>query len=195
MFERWYKLNLDEKELGLSLRIKSSKKDNNLYTLNSFSVNKRKNNYILTSIYTNNSKKSLSNTSKKKSNNISISKDINQNSKYNMCLVPLFYQKNRLNKKKSIHPISNEKFYIKQKNHKKIFNGFLYRKIFEKNNIENKRRDETEENDMKPKIRFINLKKELLDENLKINKMFWTFQKQILETEKNLKNKLSHLDL
>ena len=81
------KLNLDEKEIGLSLRIKSSKKDNNLHTLNSFSVNKRKNNYILTSIYTNNSKKSLSNTSKKKSNNISISKGINQNSKYNMCLV------------------------------------------------------------------------------------------------------------
>ena len=188
------KLYLDEKELGLSLRIKSSKKDNNLHTLNSFNVNKRKNNYILTSICTNNSKKSLSNTSKKKANNISINKDIIQNSKYNMCLVPLFYQKNRLNKQNSIHKESDEKLYIKQKNHKNIFNGFLYRKIFEKNNSENKRGNETEENDMKPKIRFINLKKELLDENLKINKMFGTFQKQILETEKILKNKLRHLD-
>jgi len=50
-----------------------------------------------------------------------------------------------------------------------------------------------EENDMKPKIRFINLKKELIDENLKINKMHGIFQKQILEAEKILKNKLSHL--
>ena len=48
---------------------------------------------------------------------------------------------------------------------------------------------------MKPKMRFINLKKELLDENLKINKMFGTFQKQILEEEKNLKSKMIHYKL
>jgi hypothetical protein len=41
---------------------------------------------------------------------------------------------------------------------------------------------------MKPKTRFVNLKRELLDEKLKINiKMFINFQKQLLENKKLLK--------
>ena len=51
------------------------------------------------------------------------------------------------------------------------------------NNIDLK----TEENDMKPKIRFINLKKDLLEENLKINRMFADFYREIAEKEKSLK--------
>ncbi len=42
----------------------------------------------------------------------------------------------------------------------------------------------TEENDMKPKIRFINLKKHLMEETLKINKMFTHFHRQINEQKK-----------
>ena len=40
---------------------------------------------------------------------------------------------------------------------------------------------------MKPKTRFVNLKRDLLDEKLKINKMFINFQKQLLENKKLLK--------
>ena len=40
---------------------------------------------------------------------------------------------------------------------------------------------------MKPKIRFLNMKKDLEEENLKINRMFVEFNKEILEKEKLLK--------
>ena len=178
------KLFLGENELALNLRIKSSKKVNDIRTF------KRKNNYILTTMYTNNSNISLSN---KINNNISINKNKNQINNHNMCLVPLFYHKHKLYEKEISLKSSNEKFFINHKNYKNHYNGFLERKKFGKNIIENKKRNEAEENDMKPKIRFINLKKDLIDENLKIYKMYGTFQKQILEAEKILKNKLSHL--
>ena len=194
-----YKSILDDKEIGKNIRIKSSRKNNNIRIFNFLNINNknRKNtdNFILTTMYTNNSNVLLSN---KKNNNKRIiinsfsnneSKDMNQNNKYNMCLVPLFYNKNK-SSKKYIPELSNDKFFMKQKNRKNIYNETPEKKIIEKNIIENKRRVETEENDMKPKMRFINLKKELLDENLKINKMFGTFQKQILEEEKNLKSKM-----
>ena len=45
----------------------------------------------------------------------------------------------------------------------------------------------TEENDMEPKIRFNNLKKELLQEKLKINKMFIDFSKQISDKEHTIR--------
>ena len=67
----------------------------------------------------------------------------------------------------------------------KILNKFLEKK--------NKRRSETEENDMKPKIRFINFKKELLDETLKINKMFGNYRRQIIEIEKEIKGQINRL--
>ena len=72
-----------------------------------------------------------------------------------------------------------------RKTQNKILNEFL-----KKNN---KRRSETEENDMKPKIRFINLKKELLDETFKINRMFGNYRKQIIEKEKEIKGQINHL--
>jgi hypothetical protein len=111
----------------------------------------------------------------------------------NLCLVPVYFlHKNKLKQNKTNNINTNRKnlssakpLKIKTLNQNKILNKFLNKK--------NKRRSETEENDMKPKIRFINLKKDLIDENLKINKMYGTFQKQILEAEKILKNKLSHL--
>ena len=40
---------------------------------------------------------------------------------------------------------------------------------------------------MKPKYRFINIKKELLEETTKINKMFISFGKQIKQIEKEIK--------
>ena len=40
---------------------------------------------------------------------------------------------------------------------------------------------------MKPKIRFMNLKRDLLEENFKINKMFTDFNREIAEKEKSLK--------
>ena len=64
------------------------------------------------------------------------------------------------------------------KNKNKILNNLFF---------ENKRRSETEENDMKPKYRFINIKKELLEETTKINKMFISFGKQIKQIEKEIK--------
>lgn len=67
--------------------------------------------------------------------------------------------------------------------------GFL-KKTKNKLNILKKKDNsdtKTEENDMKPKIRFINLKKDLLEENLKINRMFADFHKEIAEKEKSLK--------
>ena len=177
------KLFLDEKELGLNQRIKSTKKENNIRTSNFIDVNKRKNNYILTTMYTNNSNISLFN------NKINNNNNKNQINNHNMCLVPLFYHKKKLNQKELSIKLSNEKFYINKKNYKNRYNELLDGK----NIFENRKRKELEENDMKPKIRFINLKKELIDENLKINKMHGIFQKQILEAEKFLKNKLSHL--
>ena len=44
-----------------------------------------------------------------------------------------------------------------------------------------------DENDMKPKIMFINLKKDLLEQTLKINRMFSLFNKQIKENEKSIR--------
>ena len=66
-----------------------------------------------------------------------------------------------------------------------ILNKYLKKK--------NKRRSETEENDMKPKMRFINLKKDLLDETLKINKMFGNYRRQIIEIEKEIKGQINRL--
>ena len=74
---------------------------------------------------------------------------------------------------------------MQKKKRNTILNEFLKKK--------NKRRSETEENDMKPKIRFINIKKDLLDETLKINKMFGTYRKQIIQKEKEIKGQISHL--
>jgi hypothetical protein len=47
--------------------------------------------------------------------------------------------------------------------------------------------EKIEENDMKPKIRFLNMQKDLREENLKINRMFADFNREILEKEKLLK--------
>ena len=46
---------------------------------------------------------------------------------------------------------------------------------------------------MKPKMRFINLKKDLLDETLKINKMFSNYRRQIIEIEKEIKGQINRL--
>ena len=114
----------------------------------------------------------------------------NNNETNNLILAPVFFlHKNKLKKNKNnFVDIRKTLFSTKSLQNKKqneILNEFLKKK--------NKRRSETEENDMKPKIRFINFKKELLDETLKINKMFGTYRKQIIQKEKEIKAQISHL--
>jgi hypothetical protein len=111
----------------------------------------------------------------------------------NLCLVPVYFlHKNKLKQNKTNNINTNRKnlssaksLKIKTLNQNKILNKFLNKK--------NKRRSETEENDMKPKIRFINFKKELLDETLKINKMFGNYRRQIIEIEKEIKGQINRL--
>ena len=83
-------------------------------------------------------------------------------------------KKQKLNYLKENFPIQKNL----NKNKNKILNNLFF---------ENKRRNETEENDTKPKYRFINIKKELLEETTKINKMFISFGKQIKQIEKEIK--------
>lgn len=109
-------------------------------------------------------------------------KNNNNATNMNICLIPFLYiSKNKKKIKKQKLNYLKENFPIQKnlnKNKNKILNNLFF---------ENKRRNETEENDMKPKYRFINIKKELLEETTKINKMFISFGKQIKQIEKEIK--------
>ena len=198
------KLSLDKKDIDLNITIKSHKNNENTKTINNLYIN-RLNNYNLNVINTF-SNKEFKNTITNRNNNSYIkskykTKDINQNKTYyknnsfnnGFCLLPIYHKyKNQFKQnKKNLIDLNVEKKNICLKNKNRINNGFYKPKIL--NMYGNKRRNETEDNDMKAKIRFINLKSDLLDENLKINKMFGTFQKQILELEKILNSKMNHL--
>ena len=140
----------------------------------------------------------MKNNNKIKYNNSNtIQNRINHKNIFNneFCLIPVSHKYKSKFKKKELNlmdlkqNIDNENF--KHRNKNIILNVFSKKK---KLNIYGKKRtNETEDNDMKAKIRFINLKRDLLDENLKINKMFGTFQRQILELEKLLNSKMNHL--
>ena len=119
-----------------------------------------------------------------------INKNNNETNNNNLILAPVFFlHKNKLKKNENnfidIRKTLSSTKSLQNKKQNEILNEFLKKK--------NKRRSETEENDMKPKIRFINFKKELLDETLKINKMFGTYRKQIIQKEKEIKAQISHL--
>ena len=108
--------------------------------------------------------------------------------KENLCLVPIYQlYKNKFNNIKNKHK-SNVKNKTIFKNNS-YYNKNIYTKL--KNKWKNRMKkgllEKLDENDMKPKIRFINLQKELLEQTLKINKMFVIFKKQIKEKEKNVK--------
>ena len=140
----------------------------------------------------------------KKMNNF-FSPENQKKEKINLCLVPLFktirnsrgkskrrekIEKNKSSNGKEVHNTNDDIFFRKnnssfpkkeRKKELKKAKKFLTIKI--NKFIESK----IEENDMKPKIRFINLKKNLLEETLKINKMFAFFNKQINEQKKTMK--------
>ena len=124
--------------------------------------------------------------------------------KLNVCLIPLYYlNKNKDSKLKKRKKILENNFYNDKgelyKNNNDIdilsrtnytnFKGALLKKNnnFLKIRMKTNMDSRTDENDMKPKFRFINLKKDLLEENLKINKMFAEFNREISEKEKSLK--------
>ncbi len=128
-------------------------------------------------------------------------------------LFPLYYLSMNKSNKLIKNKIINKKLYYKKHEYFKnnIDNDFLSKTNYTNNNYINnnfinnnhnyflknvkkkfhqkkKKNDhDSEENDMKPKIRFINLKKDLMEENLKINKMFSDFIREIAEKEKSLK--------
>ena len=148
-------------------------------------------------------------------------KDKTENNKVNLCLVPLFhlynYKFTKFNNKKNNSILKNNLFNNKYDVTKNIISETLTKTDFSsQHNIKNdslkkmsniykiKLKKEssdskTEENDMEPKIRFNNLKKALLQENLKINKMFIDFSKQISDKENliriNGKRRNKHLYL
>lgn len=143
-----------------------------------------------------------------------------ENNKVNLCLVPLIHLYNykfaKFNNKKN-NILKNTIFNSKYDATKNIISETLTKTDFSsQHNIKNdslkkmsnifkiKLKKEssdskTEENDMEPKIRFNNLKKELLQEKLKINKMFIDFSKQISDKENiiriNGKRRNKHLYL
>ena len=123
--------------------------------------------------------------------------------KINLCLVPLIHSyRHKINKYNNMkHRIFSSIFNNKNNNNKNIRNKTFSKtsSSYYKNRSKSKyiintkinkeykdtKEEKDEENDMEPKIRFKNLKKELIQENLKINKMFFDFNKEILN-KKNL---------
>ena len=141
----------------------------------------KKNNYLPKMTFSNYIK---NNNETKNSNN----KDNNE--KINLCLVPIFqiYKNKFKNMKKNNYRNDLNNRFISENN--SYYNKTIYTKLkikckkrMKKDLFESK----TDENDMKPKNRFINLKKDLLEQTLKINRMFVVFNKQIKEKEKMIK--------
>jgi len=192
-------LNMNKRQ-KLNIILKNNNNDNTYYlkTLTNFTnialrntINKEKNessikyNYLPTM--------NVNYFPKSRIKKIIFKKTFPETDNKHLCLVPVYFlHKNKLkqNKTNNINTNRNILFSakslkIKTLNQNKILNKFLNKK--------NKRRSETEENDMKPKIRFINFKKELLDETLKINKMFGNYRRQIIEIEKEIKGQINRL--
>ena len=125
-----------------------------------------------------------------KNHNENISSINNHNKeKINLCLVPLLQlYKKKFKEQKNKCKINLNKRAISENNNS-YYNKNIYTKL--KNKWKNRMKKDlleskTDENDMKPKIRFMNLKKELLEQTLKINRMFVVFNKQIKEKEKTI---------
>ena len=123
--------------------------------------------------------------------------------KINLCLVPLIHSyRHKINKYNNMkhrifssifNNINNNNKNIRIKTFSKTSSSYYKNRSKSKYIINTKinkeykdtKEEKDEENDMEPKIRFKNLKKELIQENLKINKMFFDFNKEILN-KKNL---------
>ena len=197
---------LNNKEILLDAVITNYTNSNNIRFSNRFNDDNKKNNYNLKNMnnFFNNFLKDSKNKSTKNSsmgfnifskNNKELfpelnNKDNKETNNQQLILVPVFFHnKNKLKKNENnfldSRKVLSSANSLQKKKRNTILNEFLKKK--------NKRRSETEENDMKPKIRFINIKKDLLDETLKINKMFGTYRKQIIQKEKEIKGQISHL--
>jgi len=128
----------------------------------------------------------------------------NNSNKISLCLVPLI----GLHKYKIQNKKNNSKNYISNNAHSEKNN--LYGKVVKTepnskkvvgNDLLRKNRKiykikmmKENENDMEPKFRFTNFKKELLQETLKINKMFNDFNKQISDKQKSIRFIGKHKD-
>lgn len=128
----------------------------------------------------------------------------NKDNKISLCLVPLAHlykhESNQFNNMKQsilsniyknnidkIRKANNQTFSKTSSSYYKnrIKTEYITNSKIKKNFLVSKEEKEEEENDMEPKIRFMNLRKELIQEKLKINKMFCDFNKQISD-KKNL---------
>ena len=115
-----------------------------------------------------------------------------KNNQIKLCLAPLFklykYRYTYSNKRSKHNSLNDKEENISDNNKNKIKEFLKSKNIKIKIDNNNKYLDvKTEENDMRPKIRFISLKKELLEQTLKINKMFIAFNKQIKDKEKTIR--------
>ena len=192
------------KELSSNILVKNYNKNNRI-TTNYFNRNKTSLKLIPKNL--NNIKYYSPEIDNTKINNYVKNKRFknNINNRMKFGLFPLYYLKNKDNK---INKLIKQKIITKNLNNDKgeyyknnidndnfsktnytNNNNYLMKvkKSFNLNKKKNNSNYETDENDMKPKIRFINLKKDLLEENLKINKMFADFNREIAEKEKSLK--------
>ena len=196
------------------LNTKSEQNSNNIYHSATNSFNNNSNRLRINQNIVNNNKYYFpinKNILPKMNNNNSLDKECSiinnsiKDRKINLCLVPLIhsyrYKRNKFNNiKNSIFSsiFNNKKNKNKIKNTRnntfsKTSSSYYKIRNKTKNIINSKiikeykdtKEEKEEENDMEPKIRFINLKKELIQENLKINKMFFDFNKEILD-KKNL---------
>ncbi len=175
--------------------------------------------FLQTATFNNFINKENSNNNKilsKKSIYNNINKKPNKNKEFKLCLVPLIYALK--NKNKKFHSKRNlfkngmlndkgefELYKSKINNSSSKANTSSYLNINKdlsknsKNNIKSSMsrlysESKVEEDDMKPKIRFMKLKKELIKENLNIYKMFADFSKQISDRAKYIKFIGNHKD-
>lgn len=150
---------------------------------------------------------------------LNFNSNINKNN-INLCLVPIFYKYKKRNNiiynniyKNTNKNIKNLLFNNKLENNNNAFNKNLlmpntsYKKnnriqLFNrtKNNFKIKVKNETldskgDENDMETKVRINNFRKELLQETLKINRMFTDFNKQITDKIRRIKIKENHMNV
>jgi len=146
---------------------------------------------------------SLDKTISKNKDSSNYKENSNSNNKISLCLVPLIglHKYKIQNKKKnnknyiSNNPLSEKRNSIYGKvvktepNSKKVVGNDLLRKNRKIYKIKMMK-----ENDMEPKYRFTNFKKELLQETLKINKMFNDFNKQLSDKQKSIRFIGKHKD-
>ena len=167
----------------LANKITFLKKNNGYNNINNYISAKQLNSQ-------NNTEKNYSQRKKTKNNFFKIvlkdEAENEKNPKNSLFLLPILKSKKYKSYFKMGESVESfsEKLFSKKLNNKNSTKGFSFEKK-PKNNISINRyyENNAEENDMKPNVRFKNLKKELHDETSKINKMFAGFNKEISKEE------------